>query len=127
MATSGNKTVLIVVAFVAGIVVGIIGSTVPVIRDSLQGLVTPADQHGASQATGDDAQLNDQALAELKRSDEFKKVISDPRFAALLADAAFAALLSDASFQAMMSDARFAPLFSDTNFANAFGGASSTR
>ena len=87
MATSSNKFIPIVAAFVGGITIGYFGSTMPPGDDVMSGTVAPAQRYRAEQPGSDDIRLGDQALVDLMQSDVFIKVMSDPAFAALLADA----------------------------------------
>ena len=96
MAASGIRTIPIIATLVIGVVVGLVVSTIPQVRDSLD---APLGMQDAAQAPGEDAQPGDHTVAELMQSDEYKAVISKSELAALLADTRFKGVFSDAGFQ----------------------------
>ena len=107
MASSTNKTVQIVAAFVAGVALGYVVSMAPQQDDGMSGTIAPAERYRAEQPGEDSIRLGDEALAELMQSDVFIEAVSDPDISAMLADARFSALFGDADFRALFANARF--------------------
>ena len=124
MAASGIRTIPLIATFVIGVVVGLVVSTIPQVRDSLD---APLGLQGAAQAPGEDTQPGDHTIAAdpnfkaLFSNAQFRGLFSDARYSSLIGDARIGALLADANFRAMVSDERFSALFSDESFTAAFG------
>ena len=89
MATSSNKAVPLIVAFVAGVAIGYLGSMVPPDNDGMTGTVAPAQRYRANQMSSEDVVLGDQALVDLMQTDAFTAIMNDPELASLIADGVF--------------------------------------
>ena len=110
MATSINRTIPVIVAFVAGIAIGYFASMLPPEGDGMSGTVAPAERYRASSITEDDIVLGDQALVELMQTDAFTTVMNDPELAGLLANSNFRMLFGDLGFNGLMANAEFRTL-----------------
>ena len=117
--TTGNKKVL-VLGLAAGILA--VAGTVAYMGDRLPfgnkemaaGTIAPAQRYQSVQIASGDVKLGDQTTAQFMQTDVFKRMTSDPAFAAALQSDAYRNVMSNDAFrEALKSDAFRAALKSD--------------